>query len=282
MKFSILSLVGACGLMVGCLEKGDDQTHQQAAIKLIEGVAAYQDIHNNLETNTEASKEAFKRFVNAPIAGAILLGEPVQFPSEQRQAVTQALTIALGQVPSCLNKTGDFCNGSFNTAPGECELSSDFKFSGTATQMCNDCKPTMGCTYGWNLDVTAKLGPMSLKLKTIAANVFVGPAQLMMASGFKFALLDASSKPPVDMMADICVASCGPITFSPTCGNNKSPTSGTVIVTALTRGNAQMAPIPFGKCVRLKVTGCNTVAVEEACACLDGTTPKCPAQTLGL
>jgi hypothetical protein len=271
---STQKLVGTLGLtgalwLAGCLEKGGDTTHTEAALTLVDGVAAYQDIHSNVETDQEAAKDALLKFIKAPIAAAIVMGQPFEGPSMQGltvSAVQQPLSL-----PACLMSTGKKGCGKFNTTADGCDVS-DFNFKGGGEQDCDSCNPASTCRYTWDLALKYTNDPLFLDLKTNETKVVVTPSDLSMSTTFNFTLRDGSTTPPTDTEAKLRVCSCGPITFAPSCKAGKSPTSGAVVIRALSPGKVPGGVIKVDACARVRITACNKVKVTKDCTCPDGST----------
>lgn len=257
-----IGLCAVVALLGACFDEGGNNYQTQAANSTAQGLIAFQDISDNLETDPAVAGEALLEFIKTPIAAQALVTPP--FESFEKVMGESARTAPSTPVPECIAKTGKPACDNFTAA--DCEAGG-FTFSGTAVRRCDQCdKPEGNCTYAWSFPkLSYSSSVFTLELNT--RGTWSGTASSIrpnLQAGYTLDLSDGSTGGIGTMRACACTNFTVQRSNTPSGKPKKLVNSSFVVQVKVLEGNAN--------CALVKFDAQGAVSVANSCACEDGTT----------
>jgi hypothetical protein len=202
MRTALVLAAGAA--LAGCFDEGEQGGNTAAAETMADGLLAFPDIHNNIETDPGAAAVALLAFVKAPVAANNLVAPPFDLGT-----LNAARAEAPTPVPDCLTTSGPAGCDSFVTN-STCEAG-NFTFSGNASRSCTPCANVTGtCTYDWALDLQYSSTAFTLTVHTTGPAT-VAASSVTYATTWDFTLVSGGHTTAGSME----IGSCGAATIDP-------------------------------------------------------------------
>lgn len=197
-------MAAAAALLGGCFDEGGDAGNTQAALTMADGLMAFPDIQNNLQTDPGAAAVGLLAFIKTPVAANNLVAPPFDLASMDSELVAPPTG-----VPECLTTSGPAGCDSFTTN-SLCEAG-NFTFSGSASRTCAPCENVAGvCTYNWQLDLTYARNGLEITVHTSGPQM-ASASEVSISSDWDFGLTNAG----FITGGSLHIESCGPATIKP-------------------------------------------------------------------
>jgi hypothetical protein len=265
-----------CAAIGGCFDEGGDGSRNQAALTTAQGLIAFRDIHDNLETDPGLAGEALLEFIKTPVAASNLIAPP--FDIAEMDSARLGPT-PLSAVPACLTTSGEPSCDAFRTSD-ICEAGG-FKFVGAASRHCSPCDdPTGLCAYRWGFaDLSYTSPAFTLVLQTYGR--WEGQANQVTAStSVKFDLTIGARR----RVGELGICSCGTLTIKNSMTATGKPrylADSQFVVREMLNGQ----PAATNICAQVTFDGAGNISTTGSCSCSSGVecmpTPPPPAPFCG-
>jgi hypothetical protein len=266
--------VASLALASGCFDEGSTTVQTTAALTTAQGLIAFADIHNNIESDPAAAGEALLEFMKWPVAADNLVSPPFDLSimdTAQRSESNAA------PVPECLLITGKAGCDHFQVVD-ECEAGG-FSFNGSASRRCSPCDMVEGtCRYGFQfpqLTYTSTL--FTLQLST--AGSWIGTASAVTPNLSAHYLLNLHGAAAA-RQGTLGACACSTFTVQRAMTDNGKPrklVNSSFVVQATLVGDEP-------RCALVEFDSNGDVSVENSCTCKTGAAcefPEVPSSMCG-